>query len=431
VAEVIKIENLYKEYNLGVIGHGTLYRDIQSFTAKLRGKPDPNSAISNIENLNEINKNIKTHLALKNINISINSGEVVGVIGKNGAGKSSLLKILSRITAPSKGQIKIKGTVASLLEVGTGFHPELTGRENIYLNGAINGMNSEEVTDKLPDIIKFAGIEKYIDTPVKRYSSGMHVRLGFAVAAHIEPDILLVDEVLAVGDAEFQNKALNKMKDVTNTKGRTILFVSHNMASIKSLCDRVLLIEDGQIVFDDVPQKTINEYMKRSLENYSDFTKINTNSRTGNGLLKIKNIFFTDSLGNDIYEIVSGQDLNIKIEYETFAKIEASNFLLDVRIKDENGFQITEFSAGAGGERLIQYNDFKKNGFINILLCPLMLRAGTYYLDVFASVRLNKRVPLDYVQNIIGFNVTKGDYWRVGSNNSPNSYVLMDYKIEN
>ncbi len=240
---VIKIENLYKEYRLGVVGHGTLYRDLQSWWALARGKEDPNSLIGH-ENRIEKNENI---LALNNINLEIKKGEIWGIIGANGAGKSTLLKILSRVTTPTSGLIKIKGRIASLLEVGTGFHTELTGRENIYLNGAINGMDRNEVTKKLDEIIQFSGVEKFIDTPVKRYSSGMYVRLGFAVAAHLDPDILIVDEVLAVGDIKFQKKAIGKMQEISSTGGRTVLFVSHKMSTIQSLCDRAILIDNGTI----------------------------------------------------------------------------------------------------------------------------------------------------------------------------------------
>ena len=201
MSEILRIENMYKEYRLGIIGHGTLYRDLQSFWAKLLNKEDPNSLLGTNSH------NVKgKFLALQNINLVVKRGEVLGIIGANGAGKSTLLKIISRITTPSKGIIKAKGKISSLLEVGTGFHPELTGRENIYLNGAINGMNKKEVSKKLDEIVDFAGVEAFLDTPVKRYSSGMHVRLGFAVAAHLEPDILVVDEVLAVGDVAFQKK---------------------------------------------------------------------------------------------------------------------------------------------------------------------------------------------------------------------------------
>ena len=238
MSTVIKIENLYKEYRLGVIGHGTLYRDLQSWWAKARGKPDPNSLLG-VADPHEGKDRI---LALNDINLEVKDGEVLGIIGANGAGKSTLLKILSQVTAPTSGTIKYKGRVSSLLEVGTGFHTELTGRENIYLNGAINGMNKKEVSRKLDEIVHFAGVEQFLDTPVKRYSSGMFVRLGFAVAAHLDPDILVVDEVLAVGDASFRKKAIGKMQDVSKEEGRTVLFVSHNMESIKKLCARSILL---------------------------------------------------------------------------------------------------------------------------------------------------------------------------------------------
>ncbi len=257
---VLKVENLYKEYKLGLINHGTLTHDLQSWWARFRGKEDPNSIISQHHN-KDIEK--ESFLALKNVNFEVKEGERVGVIGKNGAGKSTLLKILSRITMPSKGLVKIKGRVGSLLEVGTGFHPELTGRENIYLNGAILGMTRREIYKNFDAIVDFSGIEKYIDTPVKRYSSGMSVRLAFAVAAYLEPEILIVDEVLAVGDAEFQKKALGKMEDVSLNEGRTVIFVSHNMSVIQKLCNRGILFESGEIISDGKIDIVVNDYIKR------------------------------------------------------------------------------------------------------------------------------------------------------------------------
>ena len=253
----IKIENLYKEYRLGIIGHGTLYQDLQSWWAKMRGKPDPNSLLGAV-NPNQGKDRI---LALKDISFEVKDGEVLGIIGHNGAGKSTLLKILSKVTAPTSGSIKYKGRIASLLEVGTGFHYELTGKENIYLNGAINGMNKKEVERKLDEIVDFAGVEKFLDTPVKRYSSGMFVRLGFAVAAHLDPDILAVDEVLAVGDVSFRQKAVKKMRDISKAGDRTILFVSHNMESIKSLCTRAILLDNGKIINNGSPEEVINSYL--------------------------------------------------------------------------------------------------------------------------------------------------------------------------
>lgn len=255
---VIKAENLSKYYRLGVINNGTLFRDIQTWWALKRGKDDPHSKIGQ----NKYDPTKEGFWALKDLNFEIHQGDRVGIIGKNGAGKSTLLKILSRITAPTEGSVKIKGRVASLLEVGTGFHGELTGRENIYLNGAILGMKRREVARKMDEIIAFSEIEHHIDTPVKRYSSGMYVRLAFAVAAHLESEILIADEVLAVGDAAFQKKALGKMNDLATGEGRTVLFVSHNMNQVKNLCSKGLVLEKGRVVRqDDNINDSINWYL--------------------------------------------------------------------------------------------------------------------------------------------------------------------------
>lgn len=253
---VIKAENISKYYKLGQINNGTLAQDIQSWIARLRGKEDPNSLIGyNAENKDGF-------WALSDINFEISQGDRVGIIGRNGAGKSTLLKILSEITAPTTGTIGIKGRVASLLEVGTGFHPEMTGRENIYLNGAILGMKRAEINEKINQIIEFSEIEKHIDTPVKRYSSGMFVRLAFAVAAHLDSEILIADEVLAVGDAQFQKKALGKMNELSTGEGRTVLFVSHQMNAVKSLCDKGIILNHGNIALQGDIEKCINEYQK-------------------------------------------------------------------------------------------------------------------------------------------------------------------------
>jgi lipopolysaccharide transport system ATP-binding protein len=240
---VISVEHLTKRYDLGVIGTGTLSRDLNRWWARIRKQPDPYTRIGKRDAFEQIGESI---LALDDVSFTVEQGEVLGIIGRNGAGKSTLLKILSRVTAPTSGVMKVKGRIGSLLEVGTGFHPELTGRENIYLNGAILGMKKAEVASKFDEIVDFAGVEKFIDTPVKRYSSGMYVRLAFAVAAHLESEILLVDEVLAVGDAEFQKKCLGKMGDVATNQGRTVLFVSHNLAALESICSLGLILEHGK-----------------------------------------------------------------------------------------------------------------------------------------------------------------------------------------
>jgi lipopolysaccharide transport system ATP-binding protein len=259
---VIKADNISKIYRLGEIGTGSLSRDLERWYAQLRGKEDPFLKVGETNDRSKAG-NSDIVYSLKDISFSINQGESVGIIGKNGAGKSTLLKILSRVTSPTTGSIKLRGRVASLLEVGTGFHPELTGRENIYLNGAILGMRKKEIDMKLDEIIAFSGVERYIGTPVKRYSSGMYVRLAFAVAAHLEPEILIVDEVLAVGDAEFQKKCLGKMKDVSG-EGRTVLFVSHNMLAVKSLCNKGILLEHGQVTEIGPIDQVVNTYSKGS-----------------------------------------------------------------------------------------------------------------------------------------------------------------------
>lgn len=264
MSTVISIENLWKEYRLGAIGHGTLTQDLQSWWARVRGKEDPNSKITPMLAGQEKQIEGDHFWALRGINLEVKEGEVLGIIGKNGAGKSTLLKILSRVTAPTKGNIKVKGRIASLLEVGTGFHPELTGRENIFMNGAILGMSKQEIGSRLDEIIDFSGVEDFVDTPVKRYSSGMYLRLAFAVAAHLEPEILMIDEVLAVGDADFQKKCLGKMQDVSS-EGRTVLFVSHNMGAVGSLCDYGILLEHGKVsYFDKNVDNVISTYLNSS-----------------------------------------------------------------------------------------------------------------------------------------------------------------------
>jgi lipopolysaccharide transport system ATP-binding protein len=244
---ILRVDKLSKQYRLGNVGTGTLSHDLNRTWYKMRGKEDPYLKIGSV-NDRSASASSDYVWALQHINFEVERGEILGIIGKNGAGKSTLLKILSRVTSPTTGSIKVGGRMASLLEVGTGMHPELTGRENIYLNGAIMGMTKAEIKSKIDDIVEFSGCQMYIDTPVKRYSSGMGVRLGFAVAAFLEPEILVVDEVLAVGDAEFQKKAIGKMQDISNTGGRTVLFVSHNMAVVESLCSRVIVLENGKII---------------------------------------------------------------------------------------------------------------------------------------------------------------------------------------
>lgn len=258
---ILKAENISKQYRLGTVGTGTLSHDLNRWWHKIRGKEDPYLRIGDTND--RTTKGESDYVwALQDIDFEVQRGEVLGIIGKNGAGKSTLLKILSKVTAPTTGSIKSKGRIASLLEVGTGFNGELTGRENVFLNGAILGMTKKEITAKLDEIIAFSGCERYIDTPVKRYSSGMTVRLAFAVAAFLEPEILVIDEVLAVGDAEFQKKAIGKMQDISKGEGRTVLFVSHNMAAVKSLCTRGIVMENGRVVFEGGIEESIENYLE-------------------------------------------------------------------------------------------------------------------------------------------------------------------------
>jgi lipopolysaccharide transport system ATP-binding protein len=308
---VLKVENLWKQYRLGVVGAGSLREDVGRWMAKLRGKDDPTLKVGETNDRESIKGN---HVwALQDINFEIKRGEVVGIIGKNGAGKSTLLKILSKVTTPTKGSIKVKGRIASLLEVGTGFHPELTGRENIFLNGAILGMGKSEIRAKFDEIVDFSGIGKYIDTPVKRYSSGMYVRLAFAVAAHLEPEILIVDEVLAVGDADFQKKCLGKMKDVSQ-EGRTVLFVSHNMRVISSLCPKSIFLEKGRVKRISNTDIVINDYLSNIQKSVSSDIysyRLDGNSKKE---IKIEVIEILESKDSSIY---FEQDLNFIIHIKS------------------------------------------------------------------------------------------------------------------
>ncbi|MDB5118031.1 MAG: Polysaccharide transporter, ATP-binding protein [Mucilaginibacter sp.] len=319
---VIKVENLSKVYQLGDFGTGTLSRDLERYWMRLRGKEDPFLKIGEVNNRSTKGES-DVVWSLKDIDFEIERGDAVGVIGSNGAGKSTLLKILSRITSPTKGSVKIKGRIASLLEVGTGFHAELSGRENIYLNGAILGMRKAEITRRFAEIVDFSGVERYIDTPVKRYSSGMYVRLAFAVAAHLESEILVLDEVLAVGDAEFQKKCLAKMNDVSKGEGRTILFVSHNIPNIMKLCNKGMVLVDGQIMayesIDGAVQKYTNNkdkeiILEKVVNQYVYFNYIK--------LCDLKGIFRAEFLHTEPVKIIFKLEIiHLDLPYKIFATV--------------------------------------------------------------------------------------------------------------
>lgn len=325
--EAIKVEHIYKQYRLGQVNTGTLSHDLNRWWSKLIGKEDPYQKIT--ETNDRTSRQGSDYVwALEDINFSVPHGEVFGIIGKNGAGKSTLLKLLSKVTSPSKGTITLHGRVASLLEVGTGFHPELTGRENIFLNGAILGMTKAEIRAKFDEIVAFSGVEKYIDTPVKRYSSGMYVRLAFAVAAHLEPEILIIDEVLAVGDAEFQKKCLGKMKEVSG-QGRTVIFVSHNLAAVKALCQKGILLQHGKLISCGSSEEILSKYINSSNEGIKprvDF--LTSDEAIGNQIIRIKTVEISPTHTYIDEEIrLKFSFWNLQSEHEVFLAFD----LLDVQ----------------------------------------------------------------------------------------------------
>lgn len=312
----IKFENISKQYRLGVVSTQTLSHDLNRWwKMNIRGKEDPYLKIGEVND--RAHKGESEYVwALKDINFEVQQGDVLGIIGKNGAGKSTLLKILSKVTAPTTGTIKAAGRIASLLEVGTGFHPEMTGRENIYMNGAIMGMTKAEITRRFDEIVDFSGVERYIDTPAKRYSSGMTVRLGFAIAAHLEPEILVVDEVLAVGDAEFQKKAIGKMQDVSRGEGRTVLFVSHNMAAVNDLCSRAIILSNGAISNTGNVKEIIDLYLTsvNNIDLYREWSNID--KAPGNEIVKIRSIYSVNSSRSKVQYSLTADSIGVYIEYE-------------------------------------------------------------------------------------------------------------------
>lgn len=322
----IKAENISKAYQLGQFSTGTISQDLHRWWASMRGREDPYLIIGEANDRTQKGSS-NIVWSLKDINFQINQGETVGIIGRNGAGKSTLLKVLSQITSPTSGSLKVKGRIASLLEVGTGFHPELTGRENIYLNGAILGMRKQEITRKFDEIVDFSGVERYIDTPVKRYSSGMYVRLAFAVAAHLESEILIVDEVLAVGDAEFQKKCLGKMGNISSNEGRTILFVSHNMSSINILCNKVYLLDSGNITFSGPVEDGIRNYLNQNANSLSNcFKRSNTKKKS----FFIEEFFLSDFLGNLRSEFSNAEKLILTVYVEVLDYFRNCNLVYEL-----------------------------------------------------------------------------------------------------
>jgi lipopolysaccharide transport system ATP-binding protein len=397
---VISFENVGKMYRLGEIGTGSMASDLNRFIAKVRGKEDPYAIITE-DNDRSKKSDSKYVWALKDINFDIKEGEVVGIIGRNGAGKSTMLKLLSRVTLPSVGEIKVKGRIASLLEVGTGFHPDLSGRENVFLNGAILGMTKQEIKSKFDEIVDFSGVERYIDTPVKRYSSGMYVRLAFAVAAHLEPEILVVDEVLAVGDSEFQKKCLGKMKDVSK-QGRTVLFVSHNMPSVRALCNKAMLLQKGRLTSYGNTQEIISEYFA------SDYVLRNNEDGTIPEKLSLHNT------GEGRFTFVKIMDDEKQYKKEFYFKQKFSvHFKLDLQ-KDVENVSLSVFILNSYGENILMSTEnetykptnLKKGISEFIVSFDERLMPGGYSVGLAVSY-FHTGSSIDYVESVCDFKVIK------------------------
>ncbi|MFV0217921.1 polysaccharide ABC transporter ATP-binding protein [Empedobacter falsenii] len=414
---VLDVENVSKQYRLGEVGTGSLQHDIKRWWANVRGQEDPFLKIG--ETNDRTQKGDSDYVwALKDINFQVEQGQAVGIIGRNGAGKSTLLKLLSRVTKPTTGSIKYKGRIASLLEVGTGFHPEMTGRENIYLNGAILGMTRKEITRKFDEIVAFAGVERYIDTPVKRYSSGMYVRLAFAVAAHLESEILIVDEVLAVGDAEFQKKCLGKMGDVTKGEGRTVLFVSHNMTAVKELCNTGILMKYGEVSYKGDMLETILEYQK-DYELSNSYIAQNLDEAVGNTNIKIHE-FSAKPIEGKIIDVESG--IRIKLQFYNAQP----NINLDATFELRNFEELVVYHVG----KLVTENNDSKSGIYTIEFdMPAgMLNAGNYYFKLIFGK--NQSEELFNIDNLIGFEV---ENVKVGTKTHIYPGIIrpnFDYKID-
>ena len=415
---VIKIENLSKLYRIGEVGTGTISHDLNRWwSTQIRGKQDPYAKIGQVNDRTVKTEKDEYVWSLKDVNLEVQQGEILGIIGKNGAGKSTLLKLLSRITLPTSGSIKVKGRLASLLEVGTGFHHEMTGRENIYMNGTIMGMRKWEIDKKLDEIVDFAGIAKYLDTPAKRYSSGMTVRLGFAVAAFLEPEILVVDEVLAVGDAEFQKKAIGKMQDVSKGEGRTVLFVSHNMSSITNLCSRSLILENGSPYYNGTVNQGVNIYLERS-RHTSNYDLINRTDRKGNGTLKFEKCKLINDQGKES-DAQCGSNAVFEIQYEATKRIDSVSLIMEISDQSETTLLLCN---SIHIDRTLNIQKGKGKVCLNIKNLPLT--SGRYSYDLIASDRIS---VLDEVCNAGIFYVEPGDFYGTGKLPVSKSAFLVQY----
>jgi len=418
----IETTNLSKIYRLGEIGTGTLSRDFERwYRMRIRGQEDPFQKVGGHRNTLSIKGAEDVVYSLNNINLEIEQGDAIGIIGRNGSGKSTLLKIISRVTSPSTGRIRIKGRVASLLEVGTGFHPELTGRENIYLNGAILGMRKKEIAAKFDEIVDFSGVERYIDTPVKRYSSGMYVRLAFAVAAHLESEILIVDEVLAVGDAEFQKKCLGKMGDIRESDGRTVLFVSHNMASVEFLCKKGILLSEGNITcYGDIATVT-NKYLSNKEKQTCKLSEVK--DRKGDGVIRFTNALINGTEIDQLIGIETFSDMQIELQFDVteIERIRTSKITIAIfnHIRDK----IATLNSETIGAKI----DLTQGRIIfkvkNIPFAP-----GDYTCNIYSEI--NGEIS-DWIKEVMAFKVIEKDYYGTGKNILINQgNILLNYSIK-
>jgi lipopolysaccharide transport system ATP-binding protein len=401
----LKVEGLGKQYRIGKQERYRTFRDtlVDVVTAPARraiGLLRGNAAAA--ANLTE------TIWALRDVSFEVKHGEVVGIIGRNGAGKSTLLKILSRITEPTTGYADVYGRVGALLEVGTGFHPELTGRENIYLNGAILGMSREEIRRKFDEIVDFAGVEKFIDTPVKHYSSGMGLRLGFAVAAHLEPEILVVDEVLAVGDAEFQKKCMGKMSQVAG-EGRTVLFVSHNMAAVQNMCTRGVVLQQGKVIFIGDVDQAIKRYISELSNKNSKISLKERNDRRGNGALRFTQFHLEDNDCNVVEQIISGNPIKFIIDYESKNPVEIERVAVGITISDLAGQNIVTLFSGYSGD---QFVGLSTQGQFECQVDSFPLAAGSYKITLWSGI--DGAEVFDWITDATTIDVLSSDFYSTG-----------------
>jgi lipopolysaccharide transport system ATP-binding protein len=400
---VIRVENLSKLYRIGSLGTGTISHDLNRWWARIRGKEDP---FLKLGETNDRTKKGSNNLvwAIKDLNFEVKQGDVLGIIGKNGAGKSTLLKILSRTTTPTMGGFRTRGRIASLLEVGTGFHPELTGRENIFLNGAILGMKKAEIRSKFDEIVDFSGVERYIDTPVKRYSSGMYVRLAFAVAAHLEPEILIVDEVLAVGDQEFQDKCIGRMKDVSGS-GRTVLFVSHNLPAVQSLCSTCLYMRQGRIESRGVTQQVIESYLSENRNVQLTGIIPQDLYRLSNGEAYFRSILINDLENNTVDRLGFSQPFKAVLELETMKDLK--NVMININIGTSLGQQIV-YAVDKTNTSYIG-KDLKEGMHKIEVLFNLRLLPGNYAFTLGLNYLSNGNT-VDWVENVYFITIDKVGY---------------------